>query len=70
MCDICRRDECDCSVCHGKALYMPKGAIEPEDCPWCGPLIEKAKAERDKNARPPKPANDRGPLPLDTPIPF
>lgn len=70
MCDICQRDQCACSVCHGKRLYMPRGAIEPESCPWCDAWLEKMRAEADKTARPPRPANDRGPFPLDTPIPF
>lgn len=57
-----------CQLCRGTRLYLPKGAQEPEDCPWCD-AADKDRIERRKvKPAPPRAANDD--LDLDAPIPF
>jgi hypothetical protein len=58
-----------CEVCKDKTLYMSRGAAEPETCPWCGPLIERASKERAAAHRP-APVADNDQDELDRWIPF
>lgn len=58
-----------CNLCRGTRLYLPKGAQEPEECPWCETAADKTR-HPPRKAPPalPRAANDD--LDLDAPILF